>query len=508
MSKKAKQLGTLEKFLKVGFWEWDEIEDRLVSCSKGYAILLNMTQKQVIENMNSYTKYMDYIHQDDRQRYIQHEIAAFQRGEGVDIEYRRIAPDGQTLYIHEVSDIETNKDGKVTTVYGYVQDITSSKLLEAQVSEKLLDAHRTEKMANIGTFEWDWYKDRLLDCSDLYAEMLGMSREEAIAHFTNENLDYEFVHPEDRERVLKIENETLPGHTYDIQYRQLIPSGGFRYVREVCEIKETIDGKLTKSLGSVQDITKQVELEEKLRAVQKLDSIGQLSAGIAHDFNNLLMIISASLELAKVKLVPDHPSQKFIDKAREAGERAANLSRQMLAFARKQPLLIRTVDLGNLLANMQDVVKSILIESVKIDFSVPKGQWFAESDSAQLEVSIINLVLNARDSMPEGGMLTLSLDLVDKDTFDTLNVNNLKSEHYIQLKICDTGTGIAQDTLDKIFDPFFTTKKVGKGTGLGLSAVYGFMKQSAGHISVKSEVGVGTEVSLFLLSSKKSSTDL
>lgn len=245
--------------------------------------------------------------------------------------------------------------------------------------------------------------------------------------------------------------------------------------------------------------TRREELEAQLRQSQKLDAIGQLAGGIAHDFNNMLSIIVSSLNILRRRLARgDDQYEQFIDSALDGADRAAKLVRRLLAFARQQPLAAAPLDANQLVADMTKLLRRALGEQVRIETALAEGLWRTEIDANELEHAIMNLAVNARDAMPEGGVLkieTANRRLVDADVS---GIEGAKPGDYIVIVVSDTGFGMPPDVAAKAFDPFFTTKPVGKGTGLGLSQVYGFVKQSGGHIVVRSELGKGTSITMFL----------
>ena len=239
--------------------------------------------------------------------------------------------------------------------------------------------------------------------------------------------------------------------------------------------------------------------EAQVRQMQKMESIGQLTGGIAHDFNNMLAIVIGSLDIAKRRFDTDRArALVFIDNALEGAQRAAVLTARLLAFSRQQPLAPRPLDVNKLVGGMSEMLHHTIGEHLRVETVLAGGLWRAFVDPGQLENAILNLVINARDAMPEGGRLTVETSNAHLD--DAYAVANAEAVagQYVLLSVTDTGTGMSADVIARVFDPFFTTKGVGKGTGLGLSQVYGFIKQSGGHAKIYSEPGLGTTVKLYL----------
>jgi signal transduction histidine kinase/CheY-like chemotaxis protein len=249
---------------------------------------------------------------------------------------------------------------------------------------------------------------------------------------------------------------------------------------------------------TVSDMTKRAQSEAVLRESQKMQAIGQLTGGIAHDFNNLLTVILGNLELARAKMDPQSPLVAHIERSLWAAQRGGTLTSQLLAFARKQPLAPAPVDLSTGLPDLVPLLKRTLGEHIDVRFVDSAGLWPAMADPAQLESAVLNLALNARDAMPGGGRLTIELANKMLDDDYARSHAEVVPGDYVMVAVSDTGHGMTPDILARVFEPFFTTKTEGRGTGLGLAMVFGFVKQSGGHVKVYSEPGEGTSVKIYL----------
>ncbi|WP_263286975.1 ATP-binding protein [Pseudomonas sp. GL-R-26] len=240
--------------------------------------------------------------------------------------------------------------------------------------------------------------------------------------------------------------------------------------------------------------------EEVLRQSQKMEAVGQLTGGIAHDFNNMLTGIIGSLELLRRRLARGRTEDldSLIDLGVTSANRAAGLTHRLLAFSRRQSLDSKPVEMNSLVISMDELLQRSINETICLDMQLDEQLWVAEADPNQLESALLNLVINARDAMPDGGKLLVSTSNQHFDEDFTQGQSNLDAGDYVVLSVTDTGCGMPQSTINRAFDPFFTTKPIGQGTGLGLSMIYGFSKQSGGHVAIHSEVGKGTTVSLFL----------
>jgi signal transduction histidine kinase len=245
------------------------------------------------------------------------------------------------------------------------------------------------------------------------------------------------------------------------------------------------------------EIAHRQRIEEALRQSQKMEAIGQLTGGIAHDFNNLLQVIVGNLEVLSLKLGKDSDERRFIAAARRGAARGAALTQRLLAFARRQPLDPKPIDVNRLVVDMSELLHSTLGESIDVEAVLANGLWPVMADANQLESALLNLCVNARDAMPDGGRLTI-------ETANAALDEAYAGEHdvipgaYVRVAVGDAGMGMTKDVAEHAFEPFFTTKDVGKGSGLGLSQVYGFIKQSGGHVRIDSTPGNGTVVNLYL----------
>ncbi|WP_051386771.1 ATP-binding protein [Bradyrhizobium sp. ARR65] len=276
-----------------------------------------------------------------------------------------------------------------------------------------------------------------------------------------------------------------------------------QYLRQLKDLAETLERRVEERTEQLSEANKRLmaEMAERertevaLRQAQKMEAVGQLTGGIAHDFNNLLMAIMGSLELISVR-ASDERIQKHVRNAMHGAQRGAKLVGQLLAFSRKQHLAPEPVDTNELAWTVAELLSRTLGAGIRVDVITQKDLWPALADATQLELMLLNLAINARDAMPEGGLLTIETTGVDWAP-DNLEAD-IKPGQYVSIAVKDTGTGMPPEVLARAFDPFFTTKPPGKGTGLGLSQVYGFARQSGGTVKIESEVGRGTVVRILL----------
>jgi signal transduction histidine kinase/ActR/RegA family two-component response regulator len=264
-------------------------------------------------------------------------------------------------------------------------------------------------------------------------------------------------------------------------------------VRERTEELETANQRLRNEAAS------RAAAEAQLRQMQKMEAVGQLTGGIAHDFNNMLAIVVGSLDIAKRHIGNDREkAERFIANAMDGAQRGAQLTGRLLAFSRQQALDPRSLDANHLVRDMSELLKRTIGEKIHLQTLLSSALWRIFADASQLESAVINLCVNSRDAMPDGGSLTLRTFNLNLDEHDAANIVDASPGEYACLAVTDTGSGMPPEVVSRAFDPFFTTKSAGKGTGLGLSQVYGFVKQSGGHVKIDSELGKGTTVSICL----------
>jgi len=260
------------------------------------------------------------------------------------------------------------------------------------------------------------------------------------------------------------------------------------------------DGQFKGSLGVITDISERKQLEAQLVQSQKMEAIGTLAGGVAHDFNNLLTVIIGNAQLSLMSIIKDESLRTQIEEIMKAGDKAASLTRQLLAFSRKQIVQPRILDINELLTDIKKMLGRLIGEDIELLTIQAPALWQVEIDPCQIEQVIMNLAINARDAMPKGGKLTIETANFDlnENYFREYGIEGKKSGHYVMLAISDTGCGMDKKTREHIFEPFFTTKEIGKGTGLGLSTIYGIVKQNNGFIWVYSEPGKGTIFKVYL----------
>lgn len=377
-------------------------------------------------------------------------------------------------------------------------EVDRRKRVETVLDEQTRHLVEAQRLANLGSWVRNLETGEIIWSDQLY-EIFGVQPGEELAGSFDGYLKR--IHPDDREKVrTQVQAAIKAGEGFHGERRIVRPNGEIRYVQTCVELKKSDAGAVIGMHGICFDVTerKQAEIElertrEQLAQMQKMEALGQLTGGIAHDFNNLLMIVSGHAGLLRRKL--DDPNQlRAIEAIMGASQRGERLTRQLLTFSRRQPLNPVPIDLQQRVQEMRPLLNSSLRGNINLTVELPDDLWPVEVDVAEFELAMVNIAVNARDAMPDGGTFTISARNVPAGQG---NPGQPACDH-VAIAFADTGVGIPQDTVKKIFDPFFTTKAVGKGTGLGLSQVYGFAHQAGGTVSVTSEVGKGATISLYL----------
>jgi len=301
------------------------------------------------------------------------------------------------------------------------------------------------------------------------------------------------LHPDDRERVLAQLQEFTDQGALTLEYRWTCADGTERFFLDQTMLMHDDEGRPREFFGMWFDITERKQMEQNLLHASKLEAVGRLTGGIAHDFNNMLSVVIGNLDLLQ-KAIKDNPkAEARVKMAMEGAQRCADLTHRLLAFSRRQPLQVSIIDVGALMPGLLELMRRTLGERINVKLDVEDNIYPIEVDRAQLEAALLNLAVNARDAMPDGGDLSIS---VGTQVLDDGKVEN--PGDYVVISVRDTGTGMPPEVVQRVFEPFFTTKESGKGTGLGLSMVYGFVQQSRGHVEIDSVPNEGTTIRIFL----------
>ncbi|HVL29393.1 MAG TPA: response regulator [Sphingomicrobium sp.] len=311
------------------------------------------------------------------------------------------------------------------------------------------------------------------------------------------------LHPDDRDRVLEALEARKTSGRFSVEYRWQCANGSYKHFHDQAVLLKDGRGRAIEFAGTLTDVTERRSLESQLIQAQKMDAIGKLTGGIAHDFNNLLAAVIGGLRLIERRASLNPDAQEVLGMTKRAAEQGTELVRRLLAFARRQQLQPTAIEIGSLAKAVTGLLGPTLGGRHELDWQTPKSVWNAFADPAQLELALMNLILNARDAMPDGGTILVTAE----NRPVTGKEEGLESGDYVVLAVTDTGCGIASEMIEKVLEPFVTTKDVGKGTGLGLSMVYGFARQSNGAFRLDSDLGRGTRAELWLPRSTATAED-
>ena len=378
-----------------------------------------------------------------------------------------------------------------------VEESTDRRRAEEALRSSEYFFKESQRAAFIGSYRQD-LTTGLWESSEVLDHIFGID-----AHYVRSVEGWvDIVHPDDQAAMARYfaDEVCAKRQRFDREYRIIRKSDGeTRWVHGRGELTVDHNGNLASMIGTIQDITERKQAELELRQAHKMKSVGRLAGGVAHDFNNMLSAILGHTELALEQVLPSSPLYDDLIEIRRAAERSAALTRQLLAFARKQTVAPRVVGLNETVEGMLRMLKPLLGEHIELAWRPEPNLWPTRIDPSQLNQILVNLCVNARDAIDQRGTITLETKNITVDApTSTAEGTILNPGHYVQLTVCDDGSGVDQETLSHMFEPFFTTKGVGKGTGLGLATVYGAVRQNGGVINVTSEPGRGTAFMIYL----------
>jgi two-component system cell cycle sensor histidine kinase/response regulator CckA len=401
---------------------------------------------------------------------------------------------GEERLIEWRNSVLRDEQGRVTGTFSSGADITERH----QAVEALRTAEERMRFAleNAGVGIWDMdYSTGIARMSEILESQYGMKPGTYAGTF---EAFIDGIHPEDRQNVLDVLDKAMKsGADFSNQYRALWPDGTVRWLSNAGRIQLGEQGEPLRGVGISMDITERRTLEEQYHQSQKMEAVGRLAGGVAHDFNNLLTAILGYCQLLLADLDPHDPRREDVTEIHKAGESAAGLTRQLLTFSRKQIIEPKVLDLNAVVGNMRGLLDRIIGEDVKVVLNLRAGLATVKADAGQMEQIVLNLAVNARDAMPNGGTLTIETANVDIDENYANTHFSVKPGPYVGLTVTDTGTGMPPEVQARLFEPFFTTKEIGKGTGLGLATVHGIVARSGGSIGAYSEVGKGTSFTAY-----------
>ena len=451
------------------------------------------------------------IHAEDRNRILK-EREALQSGNAsnANIEYRWQCADGYYHWFLDRMTVIRNPDGTPREILGSWQDITENKKAEEALRASEAQLKEAQRLAHVGNWIWNVETDTVIWSEELY-NIAGRNSSLPAPNYQEQRRIYT---PASFTLLEKAVNRALElGESYELELEFVRPDGKKRWVYAHGEAKRNDSGRVFQLYGTAQDITEhkqaieqRAELESQLRQAQKMEAVGQLAGGVAHDFNNLLCVINGRAQLILNRLPPGDPLCKPIELIYKTGERAANLTRQLLAFSRRQVLELKVLDLNAVINDLENMLRRLIREDIALTTVLDPALGRIKADPGQMEQVLVNLVVNARDAMSKGGTLTIetaNAELSELNDASCRGHAGLKPGPYIMLAVSDTGCGMDDNVKAHLYEPFFTTKEPGKGTGLGLATVFGIVKQSLGNIYAESELGKGTTFKVYLPRTKQ-----
>lgn len=440
--------------------------------------------------------WLSIVHPEDREATGEAVAKAYANGESGVQEFRWIKKDGGYLWVEGRFVTILDETGTPIGMRGVTLDISPRKLAEEKIRESQEQMAEAQRLARVGSWNWA-FPGSDLAWSDEHYRIFGLQPGEIDPGY--EDVVEKYVHKDDQELVRgRVANSLVTLEPFEFHYRVVHPNGEVHTLHSIGNVVGDESGHPLRMYGTTQDVTEMVLAEEQLRQSQKMEAVGLLAGGIAHDFNNLLTAINGYSELTLRKLKEGDPLRANLEVIQDAGERAAALTHQLLAFSRKQVLNPRVHNLNSVITNIEKMLRRIIRESIEIQIVLDPELGNIKADPGQIEQVIMNLAVNARDAMPHGGRLTIETKNVLLDDDYASHHIEIAPGPFVQMTVTDTGEGMDEQTRQRIFEPFFTTKEAGKGTGLGLSTVHGIVKQSGGHILVQSEVGRGTSFTIYL----------
>lgn len=431
---------------------------------------------------------------------------AIEKQQSVQVDILNYAKSGQEYWLAINLAPITNEVGLVTHFVAVERDITKLKKVEQALNLSEQRYRLLSQASEKAIWEFDivnnsqWVSD---DSKEIFGHELDCVEYPLTTWWKH-------VHPDDEAPSVEAFNRLVSGEadTFYIKYRLQRADESWASIESRAFVLRDDDGVPIRILGSVTDISQRLELEERLHQAQKMEAVGQLTGGVAHDFNNLLTVMMGNAEILVDNLSDKPDLQILAEMSLSAADKGAELISSLLSFASKQKLQPELLKLGPLIQGMENLLRLTLPEIITFKTIYVGDLWMIEVDPSQIESALLNLTLNARDAMPNGGSLIIETSNASLDDDYAAQELDVKSGQYVLIEVTDTGNGISPDAVGNIFDPFFTTKEAGSGSGLGLSMIYGFIRQSGGHIRVSSKQGEGTTFRLYLPRSQASSAPI
>ncbi len=475
-------------------WDYDYVTGETYSSPELYEVL---GFDQATTNLDFHT-FNSRVHPDDQDKTLERKIEAATFGtELFQTRYRVRMQNNEYAWIDSVACVVRDPaNGRALKCVGLCRNVNDQMAALERMRNSERNLKRTQEVARLGSFSLR-IETNVSRLSTEMASLIGM--EEAIVH-PNLATFMDMIEAGDKEKFAEgIELAKLGQHIADLEIAVRLKSGDIEFFQCTIEPERGSTGQVETLFGSCQCVTERKALERKYLQAQKMEAVGQLTGGVAHDFNNLLMVVMGNLQLVEQLVKNDERATKRIRAALEAADKGSDLTKRMLAFSRQQTLQNKELSANDLLFKMQDMLKHALSATVELKIIPSADLWPVKADQTMLETAILNLAINARDAMkPKGGTLIIETANRHLDQAYCAEHEDVMIGDYVEIAVTDTGTGISPENIEKVFQPFFTTKGPEAGSGLGLSMIYGFVKQSSGHIKIYSELDHGTTVKIYL----------
>ncbi|WP_321494042.1 ATP-binding protein [uncultured Desulfobacter sp.] len=493
------RLREAQQLVHMGHWSWD-VSSGKVEWSKEVFEIFRLDPKEFTPQIDSILQLSpwpeDHVRDKEliRKAIESHEVGSY--------EQKFLRPDGSIGHYFSSFMGVYDDNGNLTEIKGVVQDITERKKDEEERNKLQTQLSNALEIANLGPWEYDIAKD-LFTFNDYFYKLFCTTSKE-IGGYTMSSAEYSqrFLHPEDRDCVgegIRRAIETPdPDFSNQLEHRIIYADGQVGYASVHHFAVKDESGKTVKTYGVTQDITARKNMERQLQLSQKMESVGRLAGGIAHDFNNMLSIILGNIEMLQEDITPDSPLLRRIHEVKKAAQRSADLTRQLLAFARKQTILPKILNPNSAIDGMLNMLKRLIGEDIDLLWNPNEQLWSVKMDPSQVDQILANLCINARDAIKGVGKVTIETDNICFDNNYCREHRGFSPGEFVLIGVSDNGGGMDKETIDRVFEPFFTTKKNGKGTGLGLATVYGIIKQNNGFINVYSEPGQGTTFKIYI----------
>jgi len=484
-------------------WEWDARRGKLDFVNRRIESMLGFPVERWRGDLDFWES---RIHPDDRERVTAHFKRLAREGGRLRSEYRMVHADGHVLSVEDSITAESDASGQITVLRGLTMDVTRRRAAQDRLEESEERFRLVAEAVLDGVFIHRG--GIILYANKTMLDLLGYEEQAILGKSA-----LEFVAPEDRDamarRVAKPKDDPLEaklvrkdGSKVPVKVHGRSGTLGGRNVRIgiVCDLSMMNRVRMTEA--EIKDLTQALqESQHQLIHSQKLEAIGRVTGGVAHDFNNLLTVILSYTQILLSDIADDDPRRDDVQEIQRAAERATTLTRQLLAFSRKQPVQPHRIDITEVVHDTEKMLRRLLGDGIELTIAPAAEPQFVLADGGQIEQILLNLTVNAGDAMPQGGVLTIATDemeVIDPEYASRHMGVDVPTGVYAVLRVSDTGHGMTEQTKSHIFEPFYTTKPKGKGTGLGLATVYGIVKQARGYIWVYSKLGAGTTFKIYL----------